>query len=165
MFAGHPLTHIELFDCSAGHYTFTIYNGTVANNSTALYVQTHDMEGSNEFVKFALDEPVDFDPTLPLWICVATSNTQHPIPCCDFVGEDNSCLVKSGANWRPATMFDMNYTWLLRAYTSPIIVCGDFTYNVYWGPEEGGEEADGLRQLHDHGAHDEAAFDRIGIYR
>ena len=140
MFAGHPLTHIELFDCSAGHYTFTVYNGTVANNSTSLYVQTHDMEGSNEFVKFALDEPVDFDPTLPLWICVATSNTQHPIPCCDFVGEDNSCLVKSGANWRPATMFDMNYTWLLRAYTSPIIVCGDFTYNVYWGPEEGGEE-------------------------
>ena len=140
MFAGHPLTHIELFDCSAGHYTFTIYNGTAANNSTALYVQTHDMEGSNEFVKFALDEPVDFDPTLPLWICVATSNTQHPIPCCDFVGEDNSCLVKSGANWRPATMFDMNYSWLLRAYTSPIIVCGDFTYNVYWGPEEGGEE-------------------------
>ena len=37
-------------------------------------------------------------------------------------------------------MFDMNYSWLLRAYTSPIIICGDFTYNVYWGPEEGGEE-------------------------
>ena len=140
MFAGHPLTHIEIFDCSAGRYTFTIYNGTATNNSTTLYVQVHDMEGSNEFVKFALDEPVDFDPTLPLWICVATANTQQPIPCCDFVGEDNSCLVKSGAYWRPATMFDMNYSWLLRAYTSPINVCGDFTYNVYWGPEEGSEE-------------------------
>ena len=140
MFAGRPLTHIEIFDCSAGRYTFTIYNGTATNNSTTLYVQVHDMEGSNEFVKFALDEPVDFDPTLPLWICVATANTQQPIPCCDFVGEDNSCLVKSGAYWRPATMFDMNYSWLLRAYTSPINVCGDFTYNVYWGPEEGSEE-------------------------
>ena len=140
LFAGHPLTHIELFDCSEGHYTFTIYNGTATNSGTTLYVQARDMEGSHEFVRFALDEPVDFDPTLPLWICVATTGADHPIPCCDFVGEDNSCLVKSGGGWRPATRFDMYYTWLLRGYTSPIDSGNDFTYNVYWGPEEGSEE-------------------------
>jgi hypothetical protein len=98
------------------------------------------MEGSHEFVRFALDEPVVFDATLPLWICVATTGAEHPIPCCDFVGENNSCLVKSGGNWRPATMFDMYYTLLLRGYTSPIEGGDDFTYNVYWGPEEGSEE-------------------------
>jgi len=140
LFAGHPLTHIELFDCSEGHYTFTIYNGTATNSGTTLYVQSHDMEGSHEFVRFALDEPVDFDATLPLWICVATTGAEHPIPCCDFVGENNGCLVKSGGNWRPATMFDMYYTWLLRGYTSPIEGGDDFSYNVYWGPEEGSEE-------------------------
>ena len=140
LFAGHPLTHIELFDCSEGHYTFTIYNGTVTNSGTTLYVQARDMEGSHEFIRFALDEPVDFDPTLPLWICVATTGAEHPIPCCDFVGEDNSCLVKSGGGWKPATRFDMYYTWLLRGYTSPTEGGNDFTYNVYWGPEEGSEE-------------------------
>ena len=31
----------------------------------------------------------------------------------------------------------MNRTWLLRGYTSPIESSGDFSYNVYWGPEEG----------------------------
>ena len=139
-FAGHPLTHIELFDCSTGHFTFTIYNGELANNSTTLYVQERDMEASYSFVRFALDEPVTFDPTLPLWICVSTSGTHEPIPCCDYVGEGNSCLVKSGAFWKPATQFGMNRSWLLRGYTSPIDAGSDFTYNVYWGPEEGGEE-------------------------
>ena len=139
-FEGHPLTHIELFDCSTGRYTFTIYNGDVTNSSTTLYVQTHDMEGSGEFVRFALDEPVSFDPTLPLWICVSTANAQRPIPCCNYVGEANSCLVKSGNNWRPAPFYGMYRTWLLRGYTSPVESSGDFTYNVYWGPEEGGDE-------------------------
>lgn len=139
-FAGHPLTHIELFDCSTGHFTFTVYNGDVANNSTTLYVQERDMEASYEFVRFALDEPVAFDPTLPLWICVATSNSHEPIPCCDYVGEENSCLLKQGAFWKPATQFGMYRSWLLRGYTSPIDDSSDFTYNVYWGPEEGGIE-------------------------
>jgi hypothetical protein len=34
----------------------------------------------------------------------------------------------------------MYFSWLLRAYTSPVEGSDDFTYNVYWGPEEGGEE-------------------------
>ena len=139
-FAGHPLTHIELFDCSTGHYTFTIYNGELANNNTTIYVQERDMEGTYNFVRFALDEPVDFDPTLPLWICVATSGTHEPIPCCQYVGEGNSCLVKQGASWKPVTEFGQYYSWLLRGYTSPMDGGGDFTYNVYWGPEEGGIE-------------------------
>lgn len=139
-FAGHPLTHIELFDCSTGHFTFTVYNGDVANNSTTLYVQERDMEASYEFVRFALDEPVAFDPTLPLWICVATSGTNKPIPCCNYVGEGNSCLLKQGAFWKPATEFGQYVSWMLRGYTSPIDGGSDFTYNVYWGPEEGGIE-------------------------
>ena len=139
-FAGHPLTHIEVFDCSTGHFTFTIYNGEQANNNSAIYVQERDMEASYSFVRFALDEPVDFDPTLPLWICVATSGTHEPIPCCEYVGEGNSCLLKQGAFWKPATQFGMYRSWMLRGYTSPIDGSSDFTYNVYWGPEEGGEE-------------------------
>ena len=140
LFEGHPLTHIELFDCSTGHFTFTIYNGELVNNSTSIYEQTHDMEASYSFVRFALDEPVYFDPTLPLWICVSTSGTHEPISCCEYVGEPNSCLIKSGAFWKPVTEFGQYVSWMLRGYTSPIDGGNDFTYNVYWGPEEGGEE-------------------------
>jgi hypothetical protein len=140
-FAGHPLTHLEMFDCSAGHYTFTIYNGETPNSSTTLYEQGRDMEASHSFVRFALDEPVAFDHTLPLWICVATSGVQNPIPCCEYVGEGNSCLFRQGSSvWKPATQVGIHRSWMLRAYTSPIDGDSDFTYNVYWGPEEGGDE-------------------------
>jgi M6 family metalloprotease-like protein len=139
-FADHPLTHIELFDCSAGHYTFTIYNGEQPSDGTSLYVQTRDMEASYSFVRFALDEPVAFDPTLPLWICVATSGAQKPIPYCEYVGEGNSCMLKQGSTWKPVTESHQYMSWMLRAYTSPIDGGSDFAYNVYWGPEEGGDE-------------------------
>ena len=140
LFEGHPLTHIEMFDCAAGHYTYSIYNGEVVNNSSLIYTQQHDMEGTYEWVRFAMDDAVSFDASLPLWICVATSgSTQPPIPCCVYVGEPNSCLIKSGAFWKPVTTFGQNLSWLLRAYTTPADG-RSFSYNLYWGPEEGGEE-------------------------
>lgn len=138
LFEGHPLTHVELFDCSSGTYTFTIYNGELANNSSQIYVQQHVMEGTHEWVKIDLDEAVNYDATLPLWVCVGTSGAQSPIPCCDYVGVDNSCLIKSGSQWKPVTEFGTYRSWMLRAYTSPIEDQG-IKYNVYWGPEEGGE--------------------------
>jgi hypothetical protein len=139
LFEGHPLTQVEVFDCSAGTYTFTIYNGEQANNSSQIYVQQHVMEGTYEWVRIDLDETVDYDATLPLWVCVGTSGAQSPIPCCDYVGDDNSCMIRSGSQWKPVTDFGTYRSWMLRAYTSPI-ENQDIKYNVYWGPEEGGEE-------------------------
>ena len=136
LFAGHPLTHLELFDCSEGTYTFTIYNGETVSNGTLIYTQQHVMTHSMEMVRFALEEEVPFDATLPLWITVQSSGATEPIPCGNYVGEPNSCLVKSGAIWRPVTYFSRYYSWLLRAYTREEGVARDITYNVYWGPEE-----------------------------
>ena len=138
-FEGQPLTHIEMFDCSEGHYTYSIYNGEQVNNNTLVYTQQHDMEGSHEWVRFALDESVSYDATLPLWVCVASSGATQPIPCCTYVGEPNSCLLKQGNFWKPATDFGQYVSWMLRVYTAPARG-RSFTYNVYWGPEEGSEE-------------------------
>jgi len=139
LFEGHPLTQVEVFDCSAGTYTFTIYNGEQANNSSQISIQQHAMEGTYEWVRIDLDEAVDYDATLPLWVCVGTSGAQSPIPCCDYVGDDNSCMIRSGSQWKPVTDFGTYRSWMLRAYTSPI-ESQDIKYNVYWGPEEGDEE-------------------------
>ncbi len=138
-FEGHPVTHIEMFDCSEGHYTYYFYNDELVNNNTLIYTQQHDMEGTHEWVRFALDEAVSYDATKPLWICVSTTGATKPIPCCEYVGEPNSCLIKSGTFWKPVTSFGRNLSWLLRAYTAPA-EGRSFSYNLYWGPEEGGEE-------------------------
>ena len=139
IFEGHPLTHIEMFDCSEGHYTYSIYNGELVNNNTLIYTQQHDMEGTHAWVRFPLDESVSYDASLPLWVCVATTGATQPIPCCEYVGEPNSCMIKSGSMWKPVTTFGQNVSWLLRAYTTPADG-RSFSYNLYWGPEEGGEE-------------------------
>jgi len=136
LFAGHPLTHIEMFDCSTGTYTYKIYNGELTNNNTLIYTQQHEMSHAMQMTLVPLDEPVEYDASLPLWITVESSGATEPIPFGDYVGEDNSCLVKAGNNWRPVTYYGMSRSWLLRAYTSPTETPHDFTYNVYWGPEE-----------------------------
>lgn len=135
-FEGRPLAYLEMFDCTAVNYTFKIYNGSLANNSTLLHTQQHEMTGSQEWVRFALDENVSYDPTLPLWISVNSSGVSNPIPCCSYVNHDNSCLVISGNNWKPVTDYHINYSWMLRAYTTSSDLNGDITYNLYWGNEE-----------------------------
>ena len=135
-FEGLPLTHIEMFDCSAGNYTFKIHNGEEVSNSNLLYTQSHEMTGAQCFVRFALDEEVGFDNTLPLWIIVEPSNVEKPIPYGPFTGHDNSCMVRVSGNWRPITHYEQYHTWLLRAYTRPADTNRDLTYKVYAGPEE-----------------------------
>lgn len=140
IFEGHPISHLEMYDCSAGEYTYTIYNGVKANNSSLIYTQQHTMTGSNQMVRFPLDDEVPIDVTLPLWIGVSSSGASHPIPYGHYVGNPNSCMLRSGTSWKPATDLNLEYTWLLRAYTSPIESGDNFSYNVYWGPYEGSDE-------------------------
>lgn len=140
IFEGHPITHLEMYDCSAGEYTYTIYNGVKANNSSLIYTQQHTMTGSNQMVRFPLDDEVPIDVTLPLWIGVSSSGASHPIPYGYYIGNPKSCMLRSGSTWKPATDLNLEYTWLLRAYTSPIESGDDFSYNVYSGPYEAGDE-------------------------
>lgn len=140
IFEGHPITHLEMFDCSEGEYTYTIYNGEKANNNSLIYTQQHTMTGTHQMVRFPLDDEVPIDVTLPLWIGVSSSGASHPIPYGHYVGNPNSCMLRSGTSWKPATDLNLEYTWLLRAYTSPIESGDNFSYNVYWGPYEGSDE-------------------------
>lgn len=138
-FEGLPITHLEMYDLTEGSYRFSIYNGQNANNSTLLMSQEKTMDGTHELVRFELETPVAYDPTLPLWICVKPLEGV-PIPCCAYVGNDNSCLINFGPNWMPITRYDLSYSWMWRAYTAAAEGPRDFTYNLYWGPEEGGNE-------------------------
>ena len=135
-FDGQPLTHLEMFDCSAGTYTFKIYNGDKANTSTLIHTREQVMNGTGEWVRFALDEEVAYDPTQTLWIGVQSSGANNPIPCCEYVEQDNSCLIISGNSWKPASFYGFYASWMLRAFTKPADGVRDFTYKLYWGEEE-----------------------------
>lgn len=139
-FEGRPLAYLEMFDCAAATYTFKIHNGDKANNASLIYTQEHEMTGSGQWVRFPLDENVAYDPTQTLWIAVQSTGSDEPIPYCAYVNESNSCMVISGTTWKPVTNYHVYHSWMLRAYTTPIDFPHDFTYNLYWGEEEGSDE-------------------------
>ena len=120
-------------------YRFRIYNGETTNNNTLLLTQEYDVVGSNVMVRIPLETPVYYTDTLPLWITVQSLH-DLVVPYCNYVGVDNSSLVSAGTNWVPANTLGLDCSWMLRAYTDIAEGERDFTYNVYWGPEEGGNE-------------------------
>ena len=132
---GQPLTHLEMFDIAEGVYKYSIYNGETANNNNLLFSQEQEMTASGDWVRFALSEEVNYDASLPLWIKVESPSVNKPVPACDYVGLDNSCLAISGSNWAPVTNYGFNYSWLLRAYTRPQETPSAITYNLYWCPD------------------------------
>lgn len=136
VFDGRPLTHLEMFDCSEGVYTFKIYNGETPNNSSLVYTQQQTMNGTRQWVRFALADELEYDKTMPLWIGVQSSGVTNPIPCCEYVGEDNSCLIIAGSSWRPCTFYGVYSSWMLHAFVKPADATRDFTYRLYWGEEE-----------------------------
>ena len=138
-FNGLPIAYLETYDCTEGTYRFRIYNGEATNNNTLLLTQEYEVVGSNAMVRIPLEAPVYYTDTLPLWITVQSLH-DAVVPYCHYVGVENSALVSAGNNWAPASTIGLDCSWMLRAYTDVAQEVRDFTYNVYWGPEEGGDE-------------------------
>lgn len=131
-FEGRKITAIEMWDGTASEYTFKIHNGNNASSVNVIHTEKVAMTGSNQWVKFNLSENVEFDNTKALWISVKAAGAQSPAPVCRYVGNDNSALLKSGALWKPLSQFDMDYSWMLRAYTDVSDeILNDMSYNIY----------------------------------
>lgn len=136
LFEGRKITALEMWDGDAGEYTFKIHSGNNASSVNVIHTETVTMTGSNQWVKFNLSENVEFDNTTALWVSVKSSGAQSPAPVCQYVGNDNSALLKSGTSWKPLSQFDMDYSWMLRAYTDvPDEILNDMSYNIYRNEE------------------------------
>ncbi len=131
LFKYDDISSVEIFDACQADYTFKIYNGAVPHDSILLYTETFTSTNSNDFVRFDLSEKVAFDNNKDLWI-VAKASKAKAIPCGEYSGDGNSCMIKVGSSWNQATEYNLPYSWLLRAYTSSSEnVNENITYNLY----------------------------------
>ena len=131
LFKYDDISSVEIFDACQADYTFKIYNGDVPHDSILLYTETFASTNSNAFVRFDLSEKVAFDNNKDLWI-VAKASKAKAIPCGEYSGDGNSCMIKVGSSWNQATEYNLLYSWLLRAYTSlSENVNENITYNLY----------------------------------
>lgn len=132
LFEGQKLSALEMWDAAEATYTFKIYNGETTTADNLIHTEEVEMTGSGQWVKFDLSENVAFSKDEMLWITVKSKGSQNPAPVCQFVGNDNSALMKSGSTWRPLADYHMDYSWMLRAYTNaPEEIQNEMSYNIY----------------------------------
>ena len=133
-YAGSKLSHIEMFDACKTKYTFKIYNGEKINDNTLIHTFEYEAQNAHEFVKIAVGE-IPFDANEDLWITAKSVGAfSAPVPCSKYTGNDNGSYIKAGGYWVPAVGYNMNYTWMLRAYTSNDTI-DNVKYNIYRNDE------------------------------
>jgi hypothetical protein len=127
------ITAVEIFDASEAFYNFNIYNGEKPDNQCLIHNEGFATTNSNKFVTFNLSKDVDFDIDKDLWLIVKpTKSSNKPIPCGEFVGISNSNIIKVGNNWKSASEYDMNYSWLIRLNIEQTDAFAEkMSYNVY----------------------------------
>lgn len=116
-FENPTLNAVEFFDINDCQLTFKIYNGSNTDDNTLIHTEVYNATASQELVVINLSEEVTYDPTMDLWITVKPS-AMTEVACSDYAGYENSCLMKVGSSWKPITEYGMEYSWILRAYTS-----------------------------------------------
>lgn len=133
LYEGSEIYALEIFDACSARYQFSIHNGEYVHDSTLLHEETFVTNNINNFVELSLSEKVSFDNSKDLWIVVKTILANgKPIPCGEYIGEANSCLIRSGNNvWSPATTYGLNYSWLLRIKTDGSFNNEMTTYNLF----------------------------------
>ncbi len=131
-YKGAKITAIEIFDATETNYSFNIYNGEKPDNNP-IHQESFKTTNSNEFVRFKLSKEVKFDANKNLWLTAKSAATSNPpIPCGEFIGLENSNLIKAGASWKSATHYDMNYSWLIRLHIEQDdAFVNNLSYNIY----------------------------------
>lgn len=133
IYEGAKITAIEIFDAASCSYNFNIYNGDTPSNSNVIHNETFKTTKTNDFVTFKLSKEISFDINQDLWLTAkASTSSDKPIPCGNFVETANSNMIKVGVAWKSASEYDMNYSWLIRLHIEQSEgFANELSYNVY----------------------------------
>jgi hypothetical protein len=133
IYEGAKITAIEIFDATEATYNFNIYNGDKTDSNSLIHSESFNTSNTNEFITFKLSQEVEFDINKKLWLSAKSkASKDSPIPCGKFIGNENSNMIKSGASWKSACEYDMNYSWLIRLHIEQDENFADnLSYNVY----------------------------------
>ena len=134
-FAGAKLSSLEIFDACETKYTFKIYNGANTHDSTMIYNGELFTSNTMEYVRLVLDEEISLDVNKDLWI-TAKATKNNAIPCTIFAENHNCNLIKNGTSWLSASDYNMDYSWMLKAFVSCDDSETELTYNIYKEEEQ-----------------------------
>ena len=118
-YAGNTVTKVSMYDYSAHTGNIIICQGGTTAPGTQLYTQPYTCTGSEDFVEWTLNTPVNIDPTQPLWIVMNNNNGQYVASACANTGNPNGRWISlDGMTWEDVAGYGLDYTWMLRAYVA-----------------------------------------------
>lgn len=118
-YTGNALTKVAAYDYEAMTGTASIYQGgTNAPSGSAIATVPVTFTGANEFVEFTFSNPVTINSQQNLWVVFYNgSGASYPAAVCNNTGDANGRWVSlDGTSWVDLTTYDLNYTFMIRAY-------------------------------------------------
>jgi len=121
-YTGNAVTKVKMYDYAAHTGNIMIYQGGSSAPGTLVYTQAYACTGSESFVEWTLSSPVAVNSNQNLWIVMHNNDGQYVAPVCDNTGNPNGRWISTdGSSWTDlASVNDLNYTWMLRAYLETI---------------------------------------------
>ena len=118
-YQGASVRKITLFDIAAGTYQLWIYKGGEMAPQTLLRSQNMVLTGSNVWHSENIFPALEIPENEALWIVVGQQGLSRPAAVCSDMGNPNGRWVSlNGVDWTDLHTYNMNYTWMLRAFVS-----------------------------------------------
>lgn len=117
---GTYISKVAMYDREYHDGNILIYYGGDNAPETLIHSQPYYCTGSQSFVEFDLTAPIPVDSNTNIWIVLNNNNGNYPAACGPNTGDKNGRWMSvDGESWADiATLPDMAYTWLLRAYVT-----------------------------------------------
>jgi len=116
---GTSLKKISLFDVGAGTYQLWVYVGGETAPRTLIWSQNMTLSNAHDWHEEIINSAVEIPQDEPLWIVVGQQGLSRPAAACQDMGNPNGRWVSlDGEHWLDLAVFNMNYTWMLRAFVS-----------------------------------------------
>ena len=116
-FEGNTLTKVSMYDYSSHTGNVMIYQGGSTAPGTLLATIPYTCTGSSSFIEVTLSSPLTINPAQNLWVVLCNNEGQYVAACCDNTGDANGRWISlDGTNWADVTTYNLNYTWMIRAF-------------------------------------------------
>ena len=117
-YEGNKLTKVAAYDYMAMTGTVTIYQGGNTAPGTSVGQTNVTFTGAEDFVEFNFAEPITLDPAQNVWVVFYNaSGATYPAAVCANTGDANGRWVSlDGASWVDLMSYDLNNTFMVRAY-------------------------------------------------
>jgi hypothetical protein len=118
-YLGTLLKKISLFDVGAGTYQLWVYVGGETAPRTLVWSQNMTLTNAHDWHEETINSAVEIPNGEPLWIVVGQQGLSRPAAACHDMGNPNGRWVSlDGEHWLDLAVFNMHYTWMLRAFVS-----------------------------------------------